>query len=74
MMRTLFQHQTFVIKSLVEILKSQGAVKEGDLEAYDALFCSDDIARIGLEQQVALDYQEAAAIHGVTTGLPLVVE
>jgi hypothetical protein len=74
MMRALFQHQTFVIKSLVEVLKSQGLVKEGDMAAYDALFCSNDIARSGLEQQVAFDYQEAAAIYGVTTGLPLVAE
>jgi hypothetical protein len=61
-------------KSLVEVLKSQGLVKEGDMAAYDALFCSNDIARSGLEQQVAFDYQEAAAIYGVTTGLPLVAE
>jgi hypothetical protein len=70
MLITLFQHQTFVIKSLIEVLKSQGLVKEGDLAAYDALLEANDKVRSALVLQVEEDYREAASIHGVITGLP----
>ena len=69
-MIAMFQRQTFVVKSLIEVLKSQGLVKEGDLAAYDALLCSNDKFRSRLEAQVEEDYQATAEAFGVRTGIP----
>ena len=69
MLITMFQYQTLAFKSLIEVLRSQGFVKEGDLDAYDALLSLNDKVRSELVLQVEEDYLEAARVCGVATGL-----
>lgn len=54
---------------LIEVLKSQGLVKEGDLAAYDALISNSVSAQIVLERAVEGQYLELADNLDVVTGL-----
>jgi hypothetical protein len=66
----MFKQQRMVFVTLVETLKSQGIVQDGDLLAYDALVNENESHRDELEAQVEAEYQGFAKVLGVQTGLP----
>lgn len=65
----MFKHQTLVFATLIETLKSQGIVQNGDLAAYDQLLSQDENLRNVLEKQVEDQYCDMARILGVNVAL-----
>lgn len=65
----MFKHQTLVFATLIETLKSQGIVQNGDLAAYDQLLSQDENLRNVLEKQVEDQYRDMARILGVNVAL-----
>jgi hypothetical protein len=64
----MLQQQTVAFAALVEVLKQQGIVQEGDLDAYHEML--DRSGKLTLVQdQAAKAYQESATRHGVETGI-----
>ncbi len=64
----LFSQQTRVMKSLVEVLRSQGFVKQGDLEAYDALVEQNESVQLAIRRLSAEQYLNTAKTYGVKVG------
>ena len=70
LMLTLYARQNAKFNILYECLKSQGAIADGDLQAYQALFKEEKTEELSdwMSQSWAA-YQSTAASLGITTGL-----
>jgi hypothetical protein len=67
---TLYARQSFKFNILYEILKSQGLIQNGDLQAYQALFSEEKPQEFAAWLKKSWEsYQATAVALGVTTGL-----